>query len=113
MKYELTAKRIRLAMDKMNLSQQGLADKCNIGKSSISHYVNGTNEPGNRTAYILAKALNVNPAWLMGFDVPMEPSQEQAPVNDEAMQLYQNYMNAPANIQAAVRALLGSDAKDP
>lgn len=74
MKYEETARRIRKAMSDMGLTQQELANKASVGKSSISHYVNGTNEPGNKTAYILAKVLNVNPAWLMGLDVPMEPA---------------------------------------
>ena len=54
------------------MSQQELADKSGIGKSSISHYVNGSNEPGNKSAYALAEVLNVNPAWLMGLDVPKE-----------------------------------------
>ena len=70
MKYKKTASRIKEAMSDMNISQQELADKSNIGKSSISHYVNGSNEPGNKSAYALAKVLNVNPAWLMGLDVP-------------------------------------------
>lgn len=115
MKYELTAKRIRLAMDRMNLSQQELANRCAIGKSSISHYVNGTNEPGNKAAYILAQVLNVNPAWLMGFDAPMEPGmpKPEEPSNSaEAMILYQRYMEAAPNIRAAVQALLGSDEHD-
>ena len=72
MKYELTANRIREAMYENGISQQELADKSGIGKSSISHYANGSNEPGNKSAYALAKVLNVNPAWLMGLDVPKE-----------------------------------------
>lgn len=70
MKYEITAKRIKEAMSDMGISQQELADKSKIGKSSISHYVNGTNEPGNKSAYMMSKVLNVNPGWLMGLDVP-------------------------------------------
>lgn len=70
MRYELTAKRIREAMRDMNMTQQELADKSGIGKSSISHYVNGSNEPGNKSAYNMAKVLNVNPAWIMGLDAP-------------------------------------------
>ena len=70
MKYEVTAKRIKEAMSDMGITQQELADKSKIGKSSISHYVNGSNEPGNKSAYMMAKVLNVNPGWLMGLDVP-------------------------------------------
>ena len=72
MRYEITANRIREAMADMAMSQQELADKSKLGKSSISHYVNGSNEPGNKSAYALAEVLNVNPAWLMGLDVPKE-----------------------------------------
>lgn len=70
MKYEITARRIREAMNDINITQQELSEKSHVGKSSISHYVNGTHAPGNKTAYYLANVLNVNPAWLMGLDVP-------------------------------------------
>ena len=70
MKYYETASRIKEAMNDMGISQQELADRSHIGKSSISHYVNGTNEPGNKSAYALARVLNVNPAWLMGLNAP-------------------------------------------
>ena len=42
-----------------------------LGKSDISQYVSGKVEPGQDKLYILATALNVNVAWLMGFEVPM------------------------------------------
>lgn len=70
MKYEKTALRLREALEDANISQQELADKSHIGKSSISHYINGSNEPRNKTAYKLAEVLKVNPAWLMGLDAP-------------------------------------------
>ena len=107
MKYEKTAKRIRQAMDRMKYSQQELADKCKIGKSSISHYVNGTNEPGNKTAYILAQALNVNPAWLMGFDVDMEPAaHEKSAENFQNQEFIDLYTNADPDVQKSVVLLL-------
>lgn len=111
MKYELTAKRIRLAMDRMNLSQQELADRCNIGKSSISHYVNGTNEPGNKTAYILARVLKVNPAWLMGFDVDMEPAESEPALEEK--ELIDLYTSADPAVRDAVLTLLKSARRDP
>ena len=63
---------LKKALLDANMTQQELADKSGIGKSSISHYVNGSNEPGNKSAFEMAKVLNVNPAWLMGLDVPKE-----------------------------------------
>lgn len=74
MKNELTAKRIQLALSNSNMRPQELADKADIGKASISQYVNGSHAPGNRSAEKIGKILKVNPLWLMGFDVPMEPN---------------------------------------
>lgn len=49
--------------------QQAFADMCGVSKSSISQYVNGTNAPGNVSAAKIANRCNVNPLWVMGFDV--------------------------------------------
>lgn len=43
-----------------------------LNKSDLSQFVNGLVEPGQSKLFILAKALNVSEAWLMGLDVPME-----------------------------------------
>lgn len=44
----------------------------NISKSQLSQYINDFNEPGQRRLFILAQALDVNEAWLLGFDVDRE-----------------------------------------
>lgn len=51
--------------------QQIFADRVQIGKSSVSQYKKGTNFPTNKRAVQIAKAFNVQPMWVMGFDVPM------------------------------------------
>lgn len=43
-----------------------------ISKSQLSQYINDFNEPGQRRLFILAQALDVSEAWLLGFDVPKE-----------------------------------------
>ena len=43
-----------------------------LNKNDLSQYVNGKTEPGQEKLTILGLALNVNEAWLMGYDVPME-----------------------------------------
>ncbi|MCD0792854.1 helix-turn-helix transcriptional regulator, partial [Staphylococcus aureus] len=40
-----------------------------IGRNSISDYLNGKYEAKQDKVFELAKALNVNEAWLMGFDI--------------------------------------------
>lgn len=64
--------RLKKAMDLQTLKPVELAEKCGISKSAISHYMSGYTEPKSNRLYIMAKILNVNEAWLMGFDVPME-----------------------------------------
>ena len=68
MKNEETARRLRSVMREKGLSQQELANKSGVTKSSISHYVNGKTIPDNFQAYKLAKVLDVAPEWLMGVD---------------------------------------------
>ncbi len=71
MKYEVVAKRFRLALSNAEMSQQELAEKSGVGKASISQYVNGTHSPGNVSAGKMGKVLEVSAEWLMGFDVEM------------------------------------------
>ena len=68
----IVADRLRLAMSMREIKQADLARMTDIGKSSISTYLNGEYEPKQTNTYKLAKALNVNPSWLLGNDVPMD-----------------------------------------
>lgn len=107
MKYLKTASRLREILDEKRMSQQDLADRSKLGKASISHYVNGSNEPSSKSAFQMAQVLGVTPAWLMGFDVPKYPDMF-IDINKptEAEELYQRYQAAIPEIQAAVDSLL-------
>lgn len=72
MKHELTAKRLQLAINNANMSAQELANRSGVAKASISQYVNGSHKPSNISSGKIAPILDVNPLWLMGFDVPMK-----------------------------------------
>ena len=72
MKNEITAKRLRLALDNSGMKSQELAEKAQVSKSSISQYVNGSHAPSNISAGKIGKVLGVDPLWLMGFDVSMK-----------------------------------------
>lgn len=56
-------------MHSKNLTQVELCEKTKIPKSAMSQYVNGKITPKTDRLYLLAKALSVNPSWLMGLDV--------------------------------------------
>lgn len=72
MKYPETARRLSYILNLRNMTAQELSNRSGVGKSSISHYINGNNEPHSHNAGKMAKVLNVDPQWLMGFDVSME-----------------------------------------
>lgn len=76
MKHELTARRLQQAMRDINISAQDLSNKSGVAKASISQYVNGSHKPSNISSGKMANVLNVNPLWLMGFDVPMKENIE-------------------------------------
>lgn len=64
--------RLKTAMSIRDIKQADLVEKTGIPKGSISQYVSGYVEPKSDRIYLLAKALSVDPVWLMGMDVPME-----------------------------------------
>lgn len=81
MKKSNTADRLNQIMNKNNLRQVDILEKCKpycekyqirLGRNDLSQYVSGKVEPGQEKLSILAKALNVTESWLMGLDVPME-----------------------------------------
>lgn len=71
MKNPITAQRLSTALANANMIPQELANASGVSKASISQYLNGSHSPSNISSGKMAKILNVNPVWLMGFDVPM------------------------------------------
>ena len=65
------SKRLREAMEYRNFRQVDLVNTTNIDKGTISNYLSGKYKPKNVNAILIARALNVNELWLMGYDVPM------------------------------------------
>lgn len=63
--------RLKEIMKIHNLKQSDLVEKTGIGKSSISTYLSGEYQPKQDKIIKLSNALDVNPSWLMGYDVPM------------------------------------------
>lgn len=67
------SERLKTAMIYANMTQKDLVTATGIDKRKISQYVNDVCSPVKLEGFIpIAKALNVNPAWLAGFEVPME-----------------------------------------
>ena len=64
--------RLRTALEDRNISQQELSELSKIPKSSISQYLSGYAKPKQDRIYAISKALNINEAWLLGYDVPVD-----------------------------------------
>lgn len=64
------SERLKEAMGEMSSTK--LADALGISKQSISAYLNGVRKPKRIVLSEIAKVLNVNPMWLIGYDVPRE-----------------------------------------
>lgn len=81
MKPYSTSLRLKEIMSKHNLKQIDILNACKplcnkynvkFGKSDLSQYISGKVEPGQEKLSVLAEALKVSEAWLMGYDVPMQ-----------------------------------------
>lgn len=73
------ANRLKIAMEYNNVKLSKLSNQTGISKPLISNYLSGNYEAKQQNIYKIANALNVNPTWLMGYDVPAEKTGE---IND-------------------------------
>jgi transcriptional regulator with XRE-family HTH domain len=72
-----------------------------IPKSAISQYVSGAFEPKQDRIYLIAKALNISEAWLLGYDVPMEKdiSPEEITLTEREKKLLDLFRSLPEEKQ--------------
>mgnify|MGYP003290150185 CR=1 FL=1 len=68
------AQRFITALQSRNITAAELSRRLGVNEGTISNYKKGTYEPKQRRLEAIAKILNVSIPWLMGADVPMEPS---------------------------------------
>ena len=58
------------AMQKYDISINEISRRTGINVGTLSHYKRGEFEPKQTNIYLISKALNVSPGWLMGMDLP-------------------------------------------
>lgn len=73
--------RIKQRLAELNMTQSELSRKVNINKATISQYVSEKYLPTQERVESIANALDVDPAWLMGFDVPKTGHTSTVPSN--------------------------------
>ena len=77
--------RLRMAMQDKGLTASELSRLSGVGKSDISYYLKGKYVPKQDKCYMLAKALDVDPGWLMtGFGPSKEIYEALEALADEA-----------------------------
>ena len=67
-------KRLKAVMDTKEISAAELSRLSGIRASSISDYLNAKYEPKQDKIDLMARALNVSPAWLMGYNTEKSPT---------------------------------------
>ena len=128
MKDKLTPFRDRLeeALKTRNMLPYELSKKTGISQSTISQYRSGYSKPKDEKLNIIANALEVHPAWLKGYPVPMDLNSDGDWTLIETFKqsnpayamprfkllrseekVLEAYRNASKDVQKAVRLMLG------
>lgn len=82
------AERIKEGLRLRDMIQADLVEKTGLPKSAISSYINGKYEPKQPAIYLMAKALNVSEAWLMGYDVEMNQDDDIPRTKDALLEYF-------------------------
>lgn len=73
--------RIKTARIAKGLTQEELGKLVGVSGVAIMRYEKNQRQPKQKLVYKLSKVLDVNEAWLMGYDVPMERDFTKYPDN--------------------------------
>ena len=89
---EAFGSRLKKAMAEKGLSASELSRISGVGKSDISNYINGKYLAKQDKVFALAKALGVDPGWLM-TGVEPEPEPEAVPIVIPDSAMFAEIMN--------------------
>lgn len=73
--------RLKKALEYRNMKPIELSEKTKIPKSAISQYMSGYAKPKQDRIDIISEALNISPAWLLGYDTNI--SKDTNPTSDK------------------------------
>jgi len=99
------AERIAEGMAIRNMKQVDIIEKAGVNKGALSSYLSGKYEPKQTNIYLIAKALDVNEAWLMGYDVPMERNSMPQSSEDPLVKAILNSGNATSELDNEILKL--------
>ena len=72
-KVSTTQERLAEMMREFDITAADIVRKTGINKSTLSNYINGKRVADQEHLSIIADPYGIDPAWLMGYDVPMKP----------------------------------------
>ena len=81
------ANRISKARKKANLTQQQVADRLNVARTSVSHWENGAREPDLKTIRELSELFGVAFEYLVGASKP-------TPINQDHLDNVHNFIKS-------------------
>lgn len=106
---ETCGKRISKALTIKGMKQTELCRLAKIPKSSLSSYISDVYDPKQDRLYAMAEVLDVDPVWLMGYDVPMEREKkapEKLELNEGEKMLLDLFRRVPVESQPMVLDVL-------
>lgn len=81
MELEKFSNRLSEIMQKYDLLQSDIAKILGVSEPMVTKYMKGKNIPSPDKIFILSEKFNLNPSWLMGYDVPMYNLPEELDVD--------------------------------
>ena len=90
---EIFSKRLKKLMSDNNETTYSLGEILNLSAATISRYTDGKMAHKITTIYSMATHFNVNPVWLMGYDVKkiLETQNNKIELSKEETTLLENY----------------------
>ena len=110
---EIFAKRLTDLMNEFGETTYTMADRFSLTSPTISRYMTGQMAAKITTVELMAKYFNVNPVWLMGYDVDkaMPIAATSIKLTDHEHIVIIAYRNQP-EMQPAVDKLLGIEPEE-
>lgn len=90
-KKKVFEERLQQIMDDNNETIYTIAEIVDLSPATISRYLNTSMTPKKTTVKILAQHFRLNPAWLMGYDVPKKLDDTIINVNKKEKELLDKY----------------------
>ena len=84
------AERLKTLLEVKQITKAELSRMTGISKSSLTRYVKGDWEGKQDAVFAIAHATDVDEAWLMGYDVPMEKPEWHRRFREEMREDYES-----------------------